>query len=137
MRETLVAFIADMRIILSLGSNNNPEENIQKAEERLRSLFPAIRFSRTMMNEPYGEHANALPYFGNAVAVGAVSVPLPVLRTMAKALETHLGRSSERKHEGIIDIDIDILQYDTLRLKPDDWQRPYNIQLLKEMENIE
>lgn len=125
-----------MLIILSLGSNNNAEQNMQMAEERLQRLFPAIRFSKTLMNEPYGNHLLSSIHhsslFANAIGVGETTLPLSALISAMKALETHLGRTAERKQQGIIDIDIDILQYGDTKLKLNDWQRPYNIELLKE-----
>lgn len=122
-----------MKIILSLGSNYEAEQNIQMAEERLSSLFPVICFSRNLESAPYGESDQNLAPFINTVGVGETSLPYHVLVIVAKLLETYLGRTPEHKSSGRIDIDIDILQYGNMRLKADDWMRPYNVILLREL----
>lgn len=119
-------------LILGLGSNYDAERNIQMAEERLRSLFPAIRFSRTIrtkaVNMPEGT-----PDYLNAVAVARTSLPYPALRSVMKGIERLQGRTLELKRQGLVPLDIDIMQYGDRQLKPDDWYRDFNILLLKEL----
>lgn len=119
-------------LILGLGSNHDAERNIMMAEERLRSLFPAIIFSRTIrtaaVNTPHGT-----PDYLNAIAVAHTSLPYPALRSIMKGIERIQGRTPELKRKGLVPLDIDIMQYGDRQMKPDDWYRDFNILLLKEL----
>lgn len=118
-------------VILSLGSNHNREQNMAMAEARLAALLPAVRFTRTLLTEPIGIASRAA--FANAVATGETTLSYNDLRRAVKAIEREAGRTAESKAQGIIPLDIDILQYGSTRYKPQDWQRPYNITLLNEI----
>lgn len=102
------------------------------AEERLRGLFPAIRFSSSLCSPAFGMPEGTADYV-NAVAVCDTILPYEELVQQLKALEHRQGRSLEQKAKGVVPLDIDVLQYDAQKYKPADWQRDYNIQLLKEL----
>lgn len=120
------------KLVLGLGSNHDAERNIAMAEKRLRSLFPAIVFSRTLRTAAVGMPSGTPDYL-NAIAVAYTSLPYPALRSVTKAIERHHGRTPELKRLGMVPLDIDIMQYDGRQLKPDDWYRDFNILLLKEL----
>lgn len=103
------------------------------AEERLRGLFPAIRFSSSLRSPAYGMPEGTADYV-NAVAICDTILPYEELIQQLKALERQQGRSPELKSKGIVTLDIDVLQYGTKKYKPADWQRDFNIQLLNELE---
>lgn len=102
------------------------------AEERLRGLFPAIRFSSSLRSPACGMPDGTADYV-NAVAVCNTMLPYEELVKQLKTLEREQGRSSELKSKGIVPLDIDVLQYGTEKYKPADWQRDYNKLLLKEI----
>jgi 2-amino-4-hydroxy-6-hydroxymethyldihydropteridine diphosphokinase len=52
---------------------------------------------------------------------------------MLKSVEQEMGRTQEDRLAGIVKIDLDILQFDDTRHHERDWQRPYVIQLIKEL----
>lgn len=120
-----------MTVILALASNSHYEENIAMAENRIRPFFSAIVFSRGMMTEPIGGVSQSM--YCNVVGKGSTDLTYQQLRNAIKEIERSMGRSAESTSEGIIPIDIDILQYDTEKFKPQDWTRQYNITLLKEI----
>lgn len=101
------------------------------AENRIRPFFSAIVFSRGMMTEPIGGVPQSM--YCNVVGKGSTDLTYQQLRNAVKEIERSMGRSAEATSEGIIPIDIDILQYDTEKFKPQDWTRQYNITLLKEI----
>ena len=119
-------------VILSLASNVRQEENIIMAEERLQSLFSAISFSRMMRTEAIG--VSVSKEYINVIATGSTRLEYDALKAAIKALEHDMGRTEKGKHDGMIPIDIDIMQYGGQRYKADDWHKPFNVILLKEME---
>lgn len=123
-----------MRVVLSLGTNTN-YANIQIAEERLNSLFSAVRVSR-MVVSPAVNSPGEIPDFANAVMVGETSVAYEDFRDSVKAIECELGRRRESEY-GRVEIDIDILEYGEKTYKVNDWDRPYNVLLLKELDFIQ
>jgi 2-amino-4-hydroxy-6-hydroxymethyldihydropteridine diphosphokinase len=76
--------------------------------------------------------------FLNRVAVAFTSEEPDRLVAAFKQTERTLGRTTNGKSEGIIPIDIDLLQWNDLILKPEDLQREYvkaGIRFLQEVES--
>lgn len=117
------------KIILSLGANNNSEINIAAADDLLRSNFVSIHFSEPVYTEPIGDIKTGL--FLNQVAIAYTSNYPDEINKILKQVERALGRTPESKEQGIIPIDIDLLQWNEQVLKPDDLQRDYVRSLLR------
>lgn len=107
------------RIVLGLGSNYHKEENMAEAKRLLAHRFPSLCFSEDELTEPVG---SSLPMdcFLNCVALGTTEEELSVVQRGLKEMERSLGRTPEEKALGHIAIDIDLLQWNDLQLKPAD-----------------
>ena len=124
------------RVIIGLGSNLDKEKNMAAAVRLLEDCFVSIRFSAAVYTEPVGMNNPAL--FLNRVAVAFTSEEPDRLVAALKQKERMLGRTTNGKSEGIIPIDIDLLQWNDLILKPEDLQREYvkaGIRFLQEVES--
>lgn len=111
------------RIIIALGSNTNPKQNMAAACGAVELLLPGIRWSDAVYTAP--EACNNPSLFLNRVGVAYTSLSAAELIRHFKQIERALGRVSASKHQGIIPMDIDLLQWNDDRLKPDDLQRGY------------
>lgn len=132
------------KIIIELGSNENPSDNIRQAKEKLSLFFPGIEFTRSLSTAPIGmksrNFVNALAYVyineeDEEVARQESSTILnveDVLRKL-KGIERELGRLPSDKARNMVKIDLDLLQYGDVILKKEDWQRPFVLQLMKEI----
>lgn len=114
------------QVILCLGSNEDAEEHIQKAQELFREQFPDFRFSEAIWTEPVVIDSSL---FLNCVAWGETEMEFVKLRQLTKKMERRIGDRKYLRAKGIIRLDIDILMYDGQKLHPEDWEREY-IQLL-------
>lgn len=115
-------------LVLSLGSNESPEEHFEWACAELRRLLPDIRFSEPCYTDPVDW---PLPdRFLNSVARATTSCSQAELIVRLKKLEARAGRTPERKSLGFVPLDLDLLCWNGQILKPADWQRPYIRQAL-------
>jgi len=113
------------KLILSLGSNFNSEENIQRAIEQLRVLFDPICFSEPVYTDPIGDYPKDRHFLNQvAVAYTAVDTWEEIMRSL-KQIEYSLGRRDTDKVGGLIPIDIDLLKWNEEVLKPADMEREY------------
>lgn len=126
----------DNKIIIALGSNWEQEKNIHFAMQRLRSFFPAIRFSRLVWTQPIGMKSDRfLNGLGmadlSAMANAGMRKADEVVRVL-KQIEGECGRNSEDKAHGVVRVDLDLLQFQSQRFHADDWDRDYVRLLLQE-----
>lgn len=115
--------------LLSLGSNYNKEENMNKAQLLLNSYFSKIVYSEMHQTEPLGE--GFVLMFYNQLAIAYTSKDEKEILHILKSLELELGRDCFDKSKGIIKIDLDILAVDKRILKENDFNRPYIYPLLQ------
>lgn len=120
-------------VVLSLGSNCDGRNNILMAERMLEGIFSAIVFSDMIVTEAVGM-PQGTPQYTNVVGVGQTVLSLDELTAETKRIERIMGRSKSAGLYDIVQIDIDILQYGTVRYRRQDWQREYNIRLMREMD---
>ena len=116
-----------VRILIALGSNHEQEKNVAFAMERLHSFFPGISFSRMLWTEPIGIASDR---FVNALALADTDKE----QEEVEQVEKECGRSREEKMRNIIRLDLDLLQWGTVRLREQDWERDYIRLLLQEMQ---
>lgn len=111
------------KVIISLGSNQEKEKNIEMANQLLDSHFDSIHFSEAVYTQPFHMENPAL--FLNQVAIAFTSENPDQIVDVFKQMERQLGRKPEDKSKGNIPIDIDLLQWNDEILKPSDFHRPY------------
>ena len=107
-------------VIISLGSNTHPQENMEKAMNALRKILPSIVFTDALNTEPIGIESDA---FLNCMAKATTEETLDSLNRQFKEVERNLGDNGHSTN--IVNIDIDILAFGDLLLRPSDWERPY------------
>lgn len=96
-------------ILILMGSNIEPRDNIARAASLLVERFGQARFSRVFETEPVG--APGAPWFLNAAVAISTDVSLRDLKfEVLRPLESGLGRqrSSDRNAPRTIDLDIAI-----------------------------
>lgn len=109
--------------VLCLGSNYNRHLHMEEARKALMELFLTIRFSEEMTTEAIGD--KFLSPFSNQVAKLETSLTIEEIRSLLKKIEKDNGRLPEDKEQGIVKLDIDLLMYDDLTLKPNDMEKDY------------
>ena len=122
------------KTILGIGTNTDARFNMKQATDYLRYYFPNIKFTSTMETKPYGEKFTTP--FVNALAYFKTDLSKPEILQQLKTIEKTMGRLPSHKEEGIIIIDIDLMQWNNEILKPKDFERHYIQPLLREMEEI-
>lgn len=86
--------------------------------------------SRMLWTEPIGIVSDK---FLNCLVSGITQLSFTELRSKLKDIEQLCGRLPQDKADGIIRMDIDILQFDEQRFKENDWSRDYVTLLINEI----
>lgn len=120
------------RVIISLGSNQDSEMNIECAIMELQAHFASIYFSEPVYTKPVGDLPNKTPFL-NQIAVGYTPDEPDELKSLFKEIEQLLGRNPQDDKEGIIPVDIDLLLWNSQSLKPEDMQRDYVVKAIREL----
>ena len=121
------------RIILSLGSNYNEQENMEYAVEQLKRLFLSIRFSESYYTDPVGSSYSVGKYL-NQVAIAYTGYSVDEIKPMLKEIEAAAGRSPQLKAEGKIPLDVDLVKWSDQVLKPADLQQDYVLRGLSDLQ---
>lgn len=103
--------------LIMLGSNSNPEENIELAIEKLNEYFEVVSISSPRITKPAGDAYKA--DFHN-VALKLLSVETSdETRAIFKQIEKETGRTPESKQQGLIPIDIDMIFWNETQVHTD------------------
>ncbi len=103
--------------LIMLGSNLNPEENLDLVIEKLCESFDLVSQSSLIVTKPVGENYKedflnmALKILSPDTADETISI--------FKQIETDLGRTPESKQKGLIPIDIDLIFWNQKQVHPD------------------
>ena len=117
-------------IIISLASNENQEANMEKAREQLEQLLTEVHFTSAIWTEPIGAIDHSRMYL-NQLCKGTTALGDGLLGEVLKHLERRLGRT--HNEDGIVAIDLDLLEYDGIRHHLRDWGRSYIKDLINEL----
>ena len=117
------------QIIISLASNEDQESHIAAAREQLVQLLTECHFTSAIWTEPVN-CSRKEPYL-NQLCQGTTALGEGLLCEVLKETEKRLGRT--RNEDGIVAIDLDLLQYDERKHHLRDWGRNYVKDLLKEL----
>ena len=118
-------------VIISLGSNENQEENLTKAREQLTQLMTEVHFTFAIWTEPINSSRKE-PYL-NQLCKGTTAFSEGLLCEVLKETEKRIGRI--KNEDGIVVIDLDLLEYDGQRHHLRDWSRDYVKRLIGEIES--
>lgn len=116
------------QILISLASNYDQQQNLQEARRRLLQAFVECRFSESIWTEPV--NARRPDLYMNQLLWCATSMTVNELQLWLKEQEQQMGRTDEDRTQGIVRIDLDLLQYDERRYHLRDWERDYVKKLL-------
>ena len=122
------------KVLLSLGTNTDACLNLKRAIDNLYACFPNIRFTKIIESEPYGKSFRG-PFL-NTLAYFETNLKKDEIQLRFKTIEKHMGRQPADKTQGIVTIDIDLIQWNSEVLKPEDFKRDYMNELLIQVEDI-
>ncbi|PJA32453.1 MAG: 2-amino-4-hydroxy-6-hydroxymethyldihydropteridine diphosphokinase [Zetaproteobacteria bacterium CG_4_9_14_3_um_filter_53_7] len=97
-----------VRVLLGLGSNINPESNLQQAATALSREFPGVSFSRVYRSAAVGMSGGD---FLNACCLLATDLALPQMKTRLKQLEDLQGRDRSEGSWKPRTVDLDVLVF--------------------------
>ncbi len=117
------------QIIISLASNENQEANLQAAREQLTQLLSEVHFTSAVWTDPINS-IRQNPYL-NQLCRATTAFSMNLLNEVLKEMEKRLGRT--HNEDGIVTIDLDLLQYDENRYHLRDWSRNYVKDLINEL----
>lgn len=117
------------QILISLASNEKQESHLAAAREQLTQLLTEARFTSAIWTEPINT-IRKKPYL-NQLCIGTTALGMNLLGEVLKETERRLGRT--HNEDGIVAIDLDLLEYDGERYHLRDWSRDYVKNLLKEL----
>lgn len=121
------------RMLISIGSNNFPEDNMIRAKKMMENLFTDIKFSKDVWTEPIGLNSEK---FMNCVAQTYTYHGLKQVSRALKQIEHKCGRKKPETRNGLISMDIDILLFGSFKLHEEDWNRPYISELIDDINNL-
>ena len=104
------------QVVVSLGSNINRRDNIRFGLEQLHSRFADLEVSTVYETRPVGFEG---PDFYNLVAGFTTGLEFAAVRAELKDIERRAGREIQEKSYGSRVLDIDVLLFDKLVLRPD------------------
>ena len=110
--------------VLCLGSNVNSDKQLRRAASLLHAFFPSIRFSSPLETKALDCPLDTPPFL-NMTAVAFTDRSENDVRLALKEMEQSLGRLPSDKLKVRISIDIDLLLWDKICLKPMDMQRDF------------
>ncbi|WP_051612044.1 2-amino-4-hydroxy-6-hydroxymethyldihydropteridine diphosphokinase [Xylanibacter ruminicola] len=116
-------------IIISLASNINHEASLEAARTQLTQLLTEVHFTSAIYTEPVGTLRRE-PYL-NQLCKGTTALGFNLLNEVLKETEKRLGRT--HNEDGIVTIDLDLLEYDGERYHHRDWERNYVKDLINEL----
>lgn len=118
------------KVIIAIGTNYNREANIKRAKERLTELFEGrVAFSEALETDPIGMGGEK---FINLLSTIYTSLSLCELELLLKETERYCGDTETKRRQNIVEMDIDILEYNGMKRHEQDHERPYIKRLLSE-----
>lgn len=116
-------------VIISLASNVGQETHLEAARTQLTQLLTTVKFTSAIFTEPVNSIRKE-PYL-NQLCKGTTALREGLLGEVLKEIEKRLGRT--KNENGIVAIDLDLLQYDNQRHHLRDWYRNYVKDLINEL----
>jgi 2-amino-4-hydroxy-6-hydroxymethyldihydropteridine diphosphokinase len=110
-------------VVIGLGSNIEPDENIGKAIEAISSEFHIVRSSSLVETEPVGFEEQ--DKFLNGALLIETALDSDSLKSWLKELESKLGRAKTDNKDGPRTIDLDILVWNGEIIDEEVFERPF------------
>ena len=116
-------------IIISLASNYQQEANMDAARTQLVQLLSEVHFTQAIYTEPI--HSLRKEPYLKQLCKGTTALGRNLLSEVLKEIEKRLGRT--HNEDGIVAIDLDLLEYDGERYHLRDCERSYVKDLINEL----
>lgn len=123
------------KALLSIGTNEDREYNMNLCHQLLEKLFFFIRYSKTSVTVPYGNSYKS--DFLNQLAFTYTDMGKEEIISLLKSIEKEMGRTQTDKENGIVKIDIDLVVWNEEVVKPEDISRSYVVDLLPSLEDAQ
>lgn len=123
------------KAIVAIGSNHHRTDNIREVQSILRETYPEVRFSTPEITEPIGLPDSSRSFL-NLVAVLLTEQEMSEVKAFFKQVEKEMGRNDEDTREGIVPIDIDIIEWNDEVYKPQDMVRSYIVSGMSELDEF-
>lgn len=119
------------RVIIGLGSNVDPNQNIRKARETLAQKFRLLTESCFKLTKPIGKIQQ--PDFMNGTVLIETELSIGQLKKMLKTIESDLGRKETDSRDGPRTIDLDIVVWNKSIIDQNFYERDYLKQSVLEL----
>ena len=119
------------RVIIALGSNINPNKNIQEAKKILTQEYNFLAESCFKMTKSVGSIQQA--DFINGALLLETELDSEQLKAALKNIESQLGRSEKHDHGAPRTIDLDIVVWNETVVDQDFYERDYLKQSVLEL----
>ena len=116
-------------VIISLASNVDQEDHLEAARTQLTQLLTTVHFTSAIFTEPINSIRKER--YLNQLCKGTTALGDGLLGEVLKEIEKRLGRT--KNEDGIVAIDLDLLQYDNQRHHLRDWERSYVKDLISKL----
>ena len=110
-------------VVIALGSNIEPEENLELAVVALKSKFKVSKRSRWIQTKPIGILDQ--PDFFNGVLIMVTELGIESLKQELKSIEDLMGRDRSKPKFGPRIIDLDILIWNGKIIDKDYYDRDF------------
>ncbi len=110
------------KVIIAIGSNTRQKENMQKATALIEENFTDVKFSPAQWTKPIGIDSDM---FLNALASFTTAHDSNKTTHILKEIEEKCGNTKTLRKEGVVCMDLDLLQFDKERYHNGDWERTY------------
>ncbi|MDY6147457.1 MAG: 2-amino-4-hydroxy-6-hydroxymethyldihydropteridine diphosphokinase [Porphyromonas sp.] len=123
------------KAIVSIGSNRDRTKNIKEVVEVLSGKFPGSRFSTPEITDPIDLPESAKQFL-NLVAVIYTELEVDAFKAILKKIEKKMGRNPDDDEEGVVPIDLDLIEWNDEVYKPQDLVRPYVVAGMDELDEF-
>jgi len=111
------------QVVVGLGSNISPENNIAKAKKILMQKYTVIAESTFVQTKPIG--FTNQPEFTNGAVLLETKLSQDLLKSNLKSIEQNLGRTHGENKFGPRTVDLDIVIWNNTVVDKDFYQRDY------------
>ena len=139
-------------VLVLLASNYRQEQHLSQARKALAQVLSSCCYTEAIWTEPEGsvtpndhtegsvtpnDHSEGSaarvserPLYLNQLLSARTDLDADSLVQRLKQIECNLGRNDGMRRQGLVPIDLDLLQHDDQRYHQRDWQRSYVQRLL-------
>ena len=117
--------------LVCLGSNCQAEFHLKNVERELNRLFHMVRMGKIVITKAEGDVVQ--PDYMNQAVSFSTDLPVEEVEILLKQIEKDNGRTADDKLKGTVPLDIDLLKYDEVVLRPGDLKKDYVKQAIAEL----